>query len=168
MSYNKIILGGRLTADPELRYAKGDIPVTTFTLAVDRDYKNPDGSYTTDFIDVTCWRKNAEFVAKYFSKGRKMLVEGSLWIDKYTDKEGIKRSKAIVQSVKKIDFCDSAKREEQEDNSTPDYQSAPQQAAPTQNYNRAADIAPMQQYNAADQSMLGVNQAFSDDDDLPF
>ena len=75
---NRIILMGRLTRDPELRHTQAGIPVASFSLAVDRDFKSRDGGErATDFIDIVVWRATAEFVAKYFTKGRMAVVEGS-------------------------------------------------------------------------------------------
>lgn len=93
---NKIILMGRLTRDPELRRTGSGTAVAGFTLAVDRDYKGQDGEKTTDFIDCVAWRGTAEFVSKYFSKGRMAVVEGRLQIRDWTDKDGGKRRSAEV------------------------------------------------------------------------
>ena len=87
---NRIILMGRLTHDPELRRTQSDTPVCSFSLAVDRDYKR-DGEKETDFIDIVAWRSTADFVSKYFTKGRMAVVEGRLQIRDWTDKEGGKR-----------------------------------------------------------------------------
>ena len=73
---NKIFIMGRLTRDPELRRTQSGIAVTSFSLAVDRDFKTQSGEKETDFIDVVAWRATAEFVAKYFTKGRMAVVEG--------------------------------------------------------------------------------------------
>ena len=89
---NKIILMGRLTRDPELRHTQSGTAVASFSLAVDRDFKSRDsGEKTTDFIDVVAWRNTAEFVSKYFAKGRMAVAEGRLQIRDWTDKEGGKR-----------------------------------------------------------------------------
>ena len=93
---NKIILMGRLTRDPELRSTPQGTPVATFTLAVDRDFKAQNGQKETDFIDIVAWRSTAEFVSKYFTKGRMAVVEGRLQIREYTDKDGNKRRIAEV------------------------------------------------------------------------
>ena len=73
---NKIFIMGRLTRDPELRRTQSGTPVTSFSLAVDRDFKSQSGEKETDFIDVVAWRQTAEFVARYFTKGRMAVVEG--------------------------------------------------------------------------------------------
>ena len=94
---NKIFLMGRLTRDPELRRTQTGTPVASFSLAVDRDFKDKTtGERTTDFIDVVAWRQTAEFVSRYFTKGRMAVVEGRLQIRDWTDKEGNKRTTAEV------------------------------------------------------------------------
>ena len=93
---NKIILMGRLTRDPELRRTGSGTAVTSFSLAVDRDFKSQSGEKETDFIDVVAWRSTAEFVSKYFTKGRMAIVEGRLQIRDWTDRDGGKRRSAEV------------------------------------------------------------------------
>lgn len=93
---NKIIIMGRLTRDPELRHTQSDTAVTSFTLAVDRDFKGEDGKRATDFIDIVAWRAVAEFVAKYFTKGRMAIVEGRLQLRDWKDKDGNARRSAEV------------------------------------------------------------------------
>ena len=93
---NKIILMGRLTHDPELRRTQNGTAVTGFSLAVERDFKDEDGKRATDFIDIVAWRAAAEFVAKYFTKGRMAVVEGRLQIRDWKDKEGNNRRSAEV------------------------------------------------------------------------
>ena len=105
---NKIFIMGRLTRDPELRRTQSGTPVTSFSLAVDRDFKSQSGEKETDFIDVVAWRSTAEFVAKYFTKGRMAVVEGRLQMRDWTDKDGNKRRSAEV-IVTSIYFGDSKK-----------------------------------------------------------
>ena len=93
---NKIILMGRLTRDPELRRTQSGTAVTSFSLAVDRDYKAQDGEQETDFIDIVAWRSTAEFVSKYFSKGRMAVVDGRLQVRDWKDKDGNKRRSTEV------------------------------------------------------------------------
>lgn len=88
---NRIILMGRLTRDPELRRTQSGIAVVSFTLAVARDFKAQDGERETDFLDVVAWRGTAEFVSKYFDKGRIAIVEGRLQVRDWTDNDGNKR-----------------------------------------------------------------------------
>lgn len=105
---NKIILMGRLTHDPELRRTQNGTAVTGFSLAVERDFKDEDGKRATDFIDIVAWRAAAEFVAKYFTKGRTAVVEGRLQIHDWKDKDGNNRHSAEVVADN-IYFGDSRK-----------------------------------------------------------
>ncbi len=94
---NHIVIMGRLTRDPELRRTQSGTPVVTFTLAVDRDFASREGGERqTDFIDVVAWRNTAEFVSKYFSKGRMAVASGRLQIRDWTDRDGNKRRSAEV------------------------------------------------------------------------
>jgi len=92
---NNVTLLGRLTRDPELRHTQSNIPVASFTLAVERDFKEG-GQKQTDFVDCIAWRGTAEFVSKYFVKGQMAAVTGRLQIRDWTDKEGNKRRNAEV------------------------------------------------------------------------
>lgn len=94
---NHITIMGRLTRDPELRRTGSGIAVASFTVAVDRDFGSKDnGEKETDFIDCVAWRQTGEFVSKYFTKGRMIVVSGRLQIRPWTDKEGNKRRSAEV------------------------------------------------------------------------
>ena len=94
---NRVIIMGRLVADPELRTTPTGTPVATVRLAVDRDFKNKQtGERETDFINVVAWRQTAEFISRYFTKGRMAVVEGRLQIRPYTDRDGNKRTAAEV------------------------------------------------------------------------
>ena len=94
---NKIVLMGRLTRDPELRRTARGTAVASFSLACDRDFKNKEtGEKETDFIDIVAWRSTAEFVSRYFTKGRMAVVEGRLQIRPWTDRDGNKRRSAEV------------------------------------------------------------------------
>ena len=94
---NRIVIMGRLTRDPELRRTQNGTAVTSFTLAVDRDFKSKTtGEKETDFIDVVAWRSTAEFVCNYFAKGRMAVVEGRLQIREWKDKENNSRRTAEV------------------------------------------------------------------------
>lgn len=115
---NKCFLLGRMTKDPEIRRTNGGTAVTSFTLAVDRDFKT-NGEKETDFIDVVAWRNTAEFVSKYFSKGRMAIVEGRLQIRDWTDKNGNKRRTAEVVADN-VYFGDSKKENKEE----PEYKQA--------------------------------------------
>lgn len=88
---NRIIIMGRLVRDPELRTTQSGVSVTSFTLAVDRDIKSQSGERDTDFIDVVAWRQTAEFVCRYFGKGRMAVVEGKLQTRDWKDRDGNNR-----------------------------------------------------------------------------
>ena len=92
---NKVILGGRLTADPELKTTPSGISVASFTIAVNRRAKSGEES-TADFINVTAWRKTAEFVTQFFRKSSSICIVGSISTSSWTDKEGQKRFKTEV------------------------------------------------------------------------
>ena len=160
---NKIFIMGRLTRDPELRRTQSGTPVTSFSLAVDRDYKTQSGEKETDFIDVVAWRATAEFVAKYFTKGRMAVVEGRLQIRAWQDKEGNNRRSAEVVADN-VYFGDS-KRDAAGDNGgyspAPSYgYSAPAAPAAGSSHGYAAPAAPAP---ASDFSMIE-----DDDSQLPF
>lgn len=138
---NHISLMGRLTRDPELRRTQNGTAVASFTLAVDRDYKDKtSGERGTDFIDCVAWRQAGEFVSKYFTKGRMAVVEGRLQVRDWTDKDGNKRRSHEV-IVDNVYFGDSKKAESSEGNAD----------------ERNLPPAPQQEYSEAD-----------DDGDLPF
>jgi single-strand DNA-binding protein len=88
---NKVILLGRLVADPETRMTQSNIAMTRFKLAVNRGGKPQEGQPTADFFQITAWRNTAEFVSKYFRKGQQVLIEGYLRNNNWTDKDGNKR-----------------------------------------------------------------------------
>ena len=113
MALNKIFLQGRLTRDPELRRTGSGTAVTSFSLACDRDFKSQIGDKETDFIEVVAWKNTAEFVSKYFSKGRMAVVEGRLQIRDWTDKAGNKRTTAEVVADN-VYFADSKRSESNE------------------------------------------------------
>ena len=106
---NKVFLQGRLVADPELRHTQQGTPVASYRLAVDRGYKSKDSNaQNTDFVNIVSWRNTAEFVSRYFTKGRMMLVEGRLQMRSYTDKDGNRRVAAEVVTDN-VHFADSRK-----------------------------------------------------------
>lgn len=113
---NRIMIQGRLCADPELRRTQSGTPVASATLAVDRDFKNQDGSRGTDFIPVVAWKGTGELLARYFTKGRMAVVSGRLQLRDWTDRDGNKRRTAEVVADS-VYFGDS-KREEHGDGST--------------------------------------------------
>ncbi len=93
---NKVILMGNLTRDPEMRTTQSNVPVCTFSLAVERRFKTANGERQADFINIVAWRQQADFVAKYFHKGSRMIVIGSLQTRSYDDKDGNKRTATEV------------------------------------------------------------------------
>lgn len=121
---NKIFLMGRLTRDPELRRTQSGTAVASFALAVDRDYKDQDGQRETDFVDIVAWRSTAEFVSKYFSKGRMAVVEGRLQVRLWTDKDGNKRrtTEVVADSVY---FGDSKRVSDSDTPPAPDFREVP-------------------------------------------
>ena len=153
---NKVILMGRLTRDPELRYTPQNVPVCTITLAVDRDFTRAGEQRETDFIDVVAWRNTAEFVAKWFRKGLLVACEGRLQSRKWKDKFEQNRVsfEVIADSVYFAERAGDAGRTGVTMSQPPRYQ-APQAAAPSrsQDYSMppASDFAEL-----------------DDDDDVPF
>lgn len=153
---NHIVLMGRLTRDPELRRTGSGIAVASFSLAVDRDFANSaTGERETDFIDIVAWRNTAEFVSKYFTKGRMAVVSGRLQIRNWTDREGNKRRSAEVVADN-VYFGDS-KRDSGNDSG---YSQSYGSAAHT---NTAAPAAPAAPAPASDFAMIE-----DDDSQLPF
>ena len=143
---NKVFIMGRLARDPELRRTQTGLSVASFTLAVDRDYKDKaSGERGVDWIECTAWRQTADIVCKYFIKGRMAVVEGRLQISDWTDKDGIKRRKAEVV-VDQIYFGDS--------------KPAGQSSAPAQSYTPPPGYGapPAQEYTELN----------DDDGELPF
>ena len=141
---NRIVLIGRLTRDPELRYTSNGIPVASFTLAVDRNFKNAQGEKETDFINIVVWRQQGENCANYLSKGKLAAVDGSLRIRSYEGNDGQKRTVAevVADNVRFLSPKDSGYTGS----------SMPAQADSGNNYNFNND---------RDDEMLG-------DEDLPF
>jgi single-strand DNA-binding protein len=148
---NHITVMGRLVRDPELRHTSSGVPVASFTLAVDRDFADKQsGQKETDFIDCTAWRSTAEFVSKYFTKGRMAAVSGRLQMRKWEDKDGNKRTSAEIVA-ENVYFGDSKK----------DDQSGAYEARPYVGGGRLAN----------DTEMEAIQAEFSDIDDdegLPF
>lgn len=153
---NRVILMGRLTRAPELKYTASNVPVCTISLAVERSYAGPDGKREADFIDVVCWRHTAEFVTHYFRKGQLVAAEGRLSMRKWTDKQGNNRVAHEVIA----DQCYFAERA--------------QQGAPPSGFDQIAGAAaqagvPVQrgswpEHNEPDDGYPQLD----DDDDVPF
>lgn len=103
---NKVVLLGRLTAKPELRYTAQNTAYTRFTVAVNRSFSSADGKREADFINVVAWRKQAETISKYFDKGNQICLEGRLQTGSYDDKDGNKRYTVDV-ALDNFEFVDS-------------------------------------------------------------
>ena len=143
-SFNKVILMGNLTADPELRQTPSGVSVCRFTIAVQRLY----GEKKTDFFEVVAWRVTAEFVSRYFCKGQAILVCGNLQNNEWTDKNGSKRIRTEV-IADDVTFADSRQRNE-----------APEPVTPTFGAVYAAANA--------DQVQQNTFEVVEEDSDLPF
>lgn len=104
-SYNRVILIGRLTRDPELKYTAGGLAVAKFSIAVDRKFKNQAGERQTDFFDCTAWRQKAEFVHNYVAKGRLVAIDGSIEFNEATGQDGQKRryTNIVCDNVETLD-----------------------------------------------------------------
>ena len=105
MAFNKVILVGNLVADPELKQTPSGVSVVSFTLAVQRRFAKADDAQQADFINIVAWRQTAEFVARYFTKGRSMLVCGAIQTRNFTDQNGQKRyiTEVVADEVSFVD-----------------------------------------------------------------
>lgn len=143
-SFNKVILGGRLTSDPELKTTPSGVSVTSFSLAVNRRHSGKGEEHQTDFINVTAWRGTAEFITKFFRKGSSICVVGSIQTRSWTDNNGNKRyaTDVVADEVYFVDSKSEGKAE----------------SAPATNYMPESYAQP---------SAPNL-EALSDDDELPF
>lgn len=162
---NHIVLMGRLTRDPELRRTQSGLSVAAFTIAVDRDFgTREDGSKETDFVDIVAWRSTAEFVQKYFSKGRMAVVSGRLQLRKWTDNQGNKRISAEVVA-ESVYFGDSKRDGDSGSSYGGSYAGCGNYAAPTSPCGYVAQG----QASGAQMQMAGDYAVLEDDDgNLPF
>lgn len=155
---NKAILMGRITRDPELKYTPNNVAVCTFTVAIDRRFVRQGEERQADFINVVAWRQQAEFVAKYFTKGRMINVVGSIQTRSWDDQNGTKRYATEV-IADEINFCGDSRPDNVQGGQAPSYNnSAPQQ------YQQQS--APQQLNNGPSQP--GGFEPIDVDDDLPF
>jgi len=145
---NVVVLMGRLTADPELRKTANDASVTSFSIAVDRNFANKQGERQTDFINITAWRQQAEFICKYFRKGSMIAIEGSLQTRNYEDKDGNKRT-AYEVLASSVSFTGSKAESGTRDAGAPTFD------------------APATAFSSGSQGDFEVVNE-QDDDDLPF
>ncbi len=128
--YNKIILMGRLTANPELKTLPSGINVCTFKIAVDRRFQSKDEEKKTDFFNIVAWRSTGEFVSKYFSKGSLILVEGELQTREYNDKNG-NRATWYEVNAERVSFTGEKKK----DNNAAAQAAPPPPVPPPSEYN---------------------------------
>jgi single-strand DNA-binding protein len=151
---NKVILMGRLTADPELRYTTGNIPVCRFRIAVDRPFVKQGEERQADFFNVVAWRSTGEFVSRYFKKGSRILLEGAVQNNNYEDNQGVKHyTDEIIAD--RVHFVDS-KRDDSAGggfSQQPSYKPPVPQGAPAPSQPEAGD---------------GFYPMPGEDDDLPF
>ncbi len=147
---NSVIMMGRLTDNPELRQTPNGVNVCSFTIAVERSYAKQGTERQTDFFDVVAWRNTAEFVSRFFQKGRMIAVQGSMETRTYDDRNGIRR-KAYTIVADNVFFADSKR----------DGNTAPSQAAPGFDDSQV----PPAFENAGDSDFREIEAA---DDDLPF
>ena len=157
---NKVILMGRLVADPETRYTQSNISVSRFRLAVNRQAKQQEGQPTADFFDIVAWRSTADFVSRYFRKGMQVLVEGYLRNNNWQDQQGNRHTRTEIH-CENVFFVDSKR----------DRDSAPSgMPAGAPSYNStvpgpmAQEINDLQQPESGD----GYYPFSGDDEDLPF
>lgn len=156
---NKAILMGRLTRDPEVRYTQSNTPVASFTVAIDRSFKSRDGERETDFINCVAWRQTAEFVSKYFTKGKMIVVVGSIQTRKYNDKDGNSRN-AVEVVADEVMFGETKRDGE----SFGGGQGGGRYAPPARDDSRSGGYsAPSSQLPPGDFSDIG-----DEDDELPF
>lgn len=125
--YNRVILIGRLTKDPELRYTTNGTGVASFTLAVDRNFKSSNGEKETDFINIIAWRNLGERCSEYLSKGKLAAVEGRLQLRNYEGQDGVKRTVAevVADDVRFLSPKDSAISKKDIDDLAHSVQNAP-------------------------------------------
>ena len=143
---NHIVIMGRLTRDPEVRYTQSQLPVASFTVAVDRDFGGRDGGEKqTDFINCVAWRQTAEFVSKYFHKGSMAVVSGRLQIRQYQDRDGNNRTTAEV--VAENVYFGESKRD---------------------NISNAVDNSPNNHYQPVGEPENVFADEYGDDGDIPF
>lgn len=121
---NYVVVMGRLTKDPELKTSASGTPFVSFTVACSRDHVESDGERKTDFIDVIAWRKNAEFLAKWFHKGDMICVEGRWQTRSWEKEDGTKRRKEEILA-RHLNFCEGKKRESNDSVDSPKFAELP-------------------------------------------
>lgn len=153
--FNRVILIGRLTKDPELRYTPNGVAVATFTIAVNRPYTNQQGEKETDFIRILTWRKLAEVCAQNLGKGRLVAVEGRLQVRTYEDPNSVKRtiSEVVAENVRFLDWPKDTQQQPQSNDTQPTGNGDP--------------FGGGESFGGSD-PFTGGNDPFSGDSDFPF
>lgn len=157
--YNRVILMGRLTKDPELRTTQSGITMCRFSVAVERGYAKQGEDKQTDFFEVTCWRQTAEFVSRYFSKGRMIHIEGTIQNNNYTDQNGVKHYATVIMA-EHVCFT-GEKQQASQQPAAPSYASA----APADPAARQAAAQALSQVEVGD---LGEFEEILSDGEAPF
>ncbi len=156
---NNVSLIGRLTADPELRHTQSDIAMTRFTIAVDRPFSRQGEDRQADFITIVAWRQQAEFICKYFSKGRRIAITGQIRTGNYTDQNGTKHYTTEVYADR-AEFCDSKNESSSSYSNSNSYSS--------NNYQQTSRPEPPKSNTAYSSGDTGDFIDTPNDDDLPF
>ena len=167
---NKIVLMGRLVANPELRHTQNGLSVTSFTLAVDRSYVRAGEEKVTDFIDIVAWRSSADFAAKWFSKGQLVAVDGSLQTRTYQDKNGINR-KVYEVIADKLHFAEKRRDSCTSDDSFSDQSSGVNRGSnggTSSESSMSADVPSKPSEGSFEVRNMDFEEIPTDDDDLPF
>ena len=159
---NRVILMGRLTAEPDYRTTQSGAAFVRFRLAVDRDYQNPQGERQTDFLDIIAWRNTADFVSKYFHKGQLVAVQGSIQVSNYTDREGNKRRSWDIVADQ-VYFAEG-KRDNANQQNTYDYSRYDRMTPPPVQNQQPSYNEPANSYSSGDEGDFAPVA----DDDLPF
>ena len=154
---NKVVLVGRLTKDPELRYTQSNIAAATFTLAVNRNYKNANGGYDADFIPVVVWRGLAEMLSKRLKKGSRVCISGRIQTRSYDGNDGQKRY--VTEVVANEVFFAESKRNSDSTYTSPSPFTQPAAETYSQNTSSFEQPSSTEAYTSVD---------FAGDDDLPF
>lgn len=168
---NRVVLMGRLTADPELKQTQSGVTVTSFAIAVDRSRTSRDAEKQTDFINCVAWRQTAEFICRYFGKGKMIALEGSLQVRNYTDKNNNKRQ-AVEVLVDQVHFAGDS-------NSNANSNANPAPNANSNAYNTQSNVYNTQTpdvnasaynggYSGYQTTFPEEFPEFSSDEDLPF
>lgn len=168
---NRVVLMGRLTADPELKTTPNGISVTSFSIAVDRSYVKSGEERKADFFNIVCWRQNAEFVCRYFSKGSMIAIDGQLQSRSFQAKDGSNRY--VVEIVAdNVNFTGERRDSNANGYNNQSYSNNQSYGAQSYGSNQSYGSAPYQQAQApAESYQSGSNSDFQDmplDDDLPF